>query len=376
MKRIDRYIIWSFLINYLLALSVQVGMYILLDIIVNFDLFTRGATYIHTGLFSAAAGLLGEIISFYMYRTLVIFQMMSGVIPLLAAGFTMIRMTRHRELTALLASGVSLYRIAAPVILCAIGFTLLVVLDQEVLMPGNINQLLRKHGQVTAAFVQNEPIYFIPESDHSLVLATSYDPATKTLRNVRIIERTAAGVPTARILAKKAVWEADAGEGPMRGGWLMSDVLQINDRKAGDPRRHPQLVKQMIYYTPLNPEQLKLMFEKKAVDYLSTAQINRMIIFSPPSTRVALEKIMYTRISQLIMNMVMLLIGIPFLLTREPGALVKNMFLCSMASGVCFVTTFVMYQLAGSGLSPFAGAAAPVILFGPLAIVMLDTLRT
>ena len=116
--------------------------------------------------------------------------------------------------------------------------------------------------------------------------------------------------------------------------------------------------------------------KKKAVDYLSTAQINRMIVFSPPSTRVALEKIMYTRISQLIMNMIMLLIGIPFLLTREPGALVKNMFLCSMVSGICFITTFVMYQLAGSGLSPFAGAAAPVILFGPLAVVMLDTLRT
>ncbi len=376
MKRMDRYIIWNFLVNYLLALSVLVGMYILLDIIVNFDLFTRGASYIHSGLLSAAAGLLGEIVSFYMYRTLVIFQMMSGVIPLLAAGFTMIRMTRHRELTALLASGVSLYRVAAPVVLCALGFTLLVVLDQEVLMPANINKLLRKHGQVAATFVQNEPIYFIPESDHSLVLATSYDPRTKTLRNIRIIERTAAGIPTARILAKKAVWDPGAGEGPMRGGWLMNDVVQINERKAVDPNRRPEPVKQMIYYTPLNPEQLKLMFEKKAVDYLSTAQINRMIVVSPPATRAALEKIMYTRISQLVMNMVMLLLGIPFLLTREPGALVKNMFLCSMVSGACFITTFVMYQLAGSGLSPFAGAAAPVILFGPLAVVMLDTLRT
>ena len=376
MKILDRYIIRNYLINCILALAVMIGMYILLDIIVNFDLFTRGSTYQHATAMQAFWGLLREITSFYLYRTLVIFAMISGIIPLLAAGFTMVRMTRNRELIALLASGVSLYRVAAPIILCAVGFNLLVVLDQEVLMPANISKLLRKHGQVSASFVHNEPIYFVPESDHSLVLAGSYNAKTKTMRQVRIIQRNRSGEAKAMILAKKAVWKNNIGEGPISGGWRMDDVVQINAAKAANPNDRPEPVKRMTYQTPVTPGQLNLIFQKKAVDYLSIAEISKLMLYSTPATRLSLEKIMYTRITQLIMNMIMLLIGIPFLLAREPDKLVTNMLWCSAISAICFITTFVCFQLAGSGLSPFAGAWLPVVLFGPLALVMLDMVKT
>ncbi len=376
MKILDRYIIRNYLINCILALAVMIGMYILLDIIVNFDLFTRGSTYQHATAMQAFWGLLREITSFYLYRTLVIFAMISGIIPLLAAGFTMVRMTRNRELIALLASGVSLYRVAAPIILCAVGFNLLVVLDQEVLMPANISKLLRKHGQVSASFVHNEPIYFVPESDHSLVLAGSYNAKTKTMRQVRIIQRNPSGEAKAMILAKKAVWKNNIGEGPISGGWRMDDVVQINAAKAANPNDRPEPVKRMTYQTPVTPGQLNLIFQKKAVDYLSIAEISKLMLYSTPATRLSLEKIMYTRITQLIMNLIMLLIGIPFLLAREPDKLVTNMLWCSAVSAICFITTFVCFQLAGSGLSPFAGAWLPVVLFGPLALVMLDMVKT
>ena len=376
MKLLDRYIIRSFLANYLLALGVLLGTYILLDLIVNFNLFAHGARYSSAAAWPAFLGLLKEIISFYMYRSLVIFQMIAGVIPLLAAGFTMFRMTRHRELTALLASGVSLYRVAAPIVLCALGFTLLVVLDQEVLMPHFVNQLLRKHGQVTETLARHQPIYFLPESDHSLVLASSYNPQDETLDHLRIIERNAAGVPTHRILARRAVGRPRIGEGPRTGGWLLSDVVRVNDRRGTNPNVRPEPVPQMVYTTPLNPGQLKLILRKNAVDYLATAQIDRLILYSPPALRLQLEKIMYTRSAQLVINMIMLLIGIPFLLTREPRRLVGNLFGCSLTTGLCFVTTFVCFQLAGANLSPFLGAWLPVIIFGPLAVVMLDGIKT
>ena len=376
MKILDRYIIRNYLINCLLALGVMIGMYILLDVIVNFNLFTQGHAYQHATAFQAFWGLLREITTFYLYRTLVIFAMISGIIPLLAAGFTMVRMTRNRELIALLDSGVSLYRVAAPIILCAVGFNLLVVVDQEVLMPANINKLLRKHGHVSTSFVNHVPIYFIPESDNSLVLASNYDAKTKTMEDVRIIQRNRQGEAKAMILAKKAVWKNDIGEGPVSGGWRMYDVVQINAARAANPHDRPEPIKEMTYQTPVTPGQLNLIFQKKAVEYLSTAQINKLILYSTPATRTALEKIMYTRITQLVMNMIMLLIGIPFLLAREPNKLITNMLWCSVISAGCFITTFVFFQLAGSGLSPFAGAWLPVVLFGPLAVVMLDMVKT
>jgi hypothetical protein len=76
------------------------------------------------------------------------------------------------------------------------------------------------------------------------------------------------------------------------------------------------------------------------------------------------------------MNIVLLLIGIPFLLTREPNRLVINMFYCTAVTGVIFVATFVIFQMAGTQLDPLWGAWLPVLVFGPFSLVMLDLIKT
>ena len=72
----------------------------------------------------------------------------------------------------------------------------------------------------------------------------------------------------------------------------------------------------------------------------------------------------------------MLLIGIPFLLTREPNRLVINMFYCTAVTGVIFVGTFVMFQMGGTQVDPLWAAWLPVLIFGPFSLVMLDTIKT
>ncbi|MCL2648566.1 MAG: LptF/LptG family permease, partial [Phycisphaerales bacterium] len=124
MRILDRYIVRSFLVNYLLALAVLIGMYILLDLIVNFDSFTKSPTATDV-VPPTAWNVLAGIADYYLYQFLVIFQQVSGAIPLLAAGFTMVRMTRHNELTAMLASGVSLFRVAVPIVLVSVAFSML-----------------------------------------------------------------------------------------------------------------------------------------------------------------------------------------------------------------------------------------------------------
>src|SRR5947209_8060232 len=113
MRILDRYIVRAFIFNYLLALVVLVGMAILLDLIVNLDSFSKSASAAAAqAANTSASSAIWNIIDYYSYQSLVMFQTVSGAIPLLAAGFTMVRMTRHHELTAMLASGVSLYRVA------------------------------------------------------------------------------------------------------------------------------------------------------------------------------------------------------------------------------------------------------------------------
>ena len=89
-------------------------MFILFDLIVNIQDFARSASAAGDGAASSTTWtVVADMFDYYLYQFPVIFQQVAGIIPLMAAGFTMIRMTRHNELTAMLASGVSLYRVAS-----------------------------------------------------------------------------------------------------------------------------------------------------------------------------------------------------------------------------------------------------------------------
>ena len=381
MRLLDRYIIKSFLVNYLLALGVLIGMYILLDLIVNFNDFTKGASPLAAAAATmpatSAYRILADMVDFYSYQLLVIFQQVSGVIPLMAAGFTMVRMTRHHELTAMLASGVSLYRVAAPIVLVSIGISALHVVNQEFVIsqPFVIEKLLRRHDEVNVAGAKAEPLMFIKDSDNSLLSARSYDPVKKLMKDVFIVQRNEWGMPTGHIVAGEAQWAVSPVDG--RECWVMQHVLEADDTPGKSVTEHVAQPAEVKYYeTGLTPEQVDLILSKKAVDYLSSEKVHELAKFSPAINQPMLYKIMHLRFTQPLMNIVMLLIGIPFLLTREPNRLVVNMFYCTAVSGFVFIATFVIFQMAGTQLNPLLAAWLPVLIFGPFALVMTDLIRT
>jgi len=104
--------------------------------------------------------------------------------------------------------------------------------------------------------------------------------------------------------------------------------------------------------------------------------VHELVRASPEANRPLLLKIMHLRFTQPLMNIIILLIGIPFLLTREPSRLVFNMFACVLVCGIVFISTFVLFQLGGTQINPLWSAWLPVIIFGPFAAVMLSEVRT
>ena len=391
MRILDRYILKSFLVNYLLALGVMLGMYVLLDLIVNVQDFARGATPgpgsgagMAAGVAPSAWDIASDMFDYYFYQLPVIFQQVSGIIPTLAAGFTMVRMTRHHELTAMLSSGVSLYRVAAPIILVSIALAALHVINQEFIIsrPFIIEKLLRKHDEVNQAALHNEPLLFIKNSDGSLLSAREYDPVKRKMTDVFIVYRSPTGTPISHTYAPQALWEVPPGKATE--AWVLSgpdrskaSVIAEDDTGGQGATRRPAFTAPMVVLTTqLTPEQIELILSKKAVDYLSSSRVRDLALFSPEVNRPLLYKIMHLRFTQPLMNIVMLLIGIPFLLTREPNRLIINMFYCTAVSGVIFVATFVIFQMGGTQLDPLLAAWLPVLVFGPFALVMMDTIQT
>ena len=62
-------------------------MYILLDLIVNVQDFARGAAAGTVVVAPSGWDIASDMFDYYLYQFPVIFQQVSGIIPLLAAGF-------------------------------------------------------------------------------------------------------------------------------------------------------------------------------------------------------------------------------------------------------------------------------------------------
>src|SRR5882762_2362796 len=120
MKILDRYVAASFVKNYILSFMILVGLYVTLDMLFNFD--DLMAIQTKSGYSGAETiwPLLRTLGDYYFYQIFLFFVQLSGIIPIVAAAFTLMRMSRQNELSAILSAGVPLLRVAWPIIVVAI----------------------------------------------------------------------------------------------------------------------------------------------------------------------------------------------------------------------------------------------------------------
>src|SRR5207237_7702334 len=124
----------------------------------NFDELAEVKTQAGSGLDSMLS-VSSAIAKFYFHQSFLFFIQLAGVIPVVAASFTLLRMSRFNELTATLAAGVSLLRMAAPIIFCGIILNLVLLpIDQELLVPHMIPKLTRSHDELKLTDLTSYPV--------------------------------------------------------------------------------------------------------------------------------------------------------------------------------------------------------------------------
>ena len=181
MKILDRYILIAFLKNYLISLMVLIGLYVVLDMVFNFDELAEYRDHLEAG--GGVAGvleLLRVIGDYYFYQCFRIFTHLSGIIPIVAAAFTLIRFTRFNELTAQLAAGVPLLRTAMPIVVAAMILNGLLIVDQEFIIPRIIPKLTRSHDKLHVSGGRTFPIHAMQDDANGLLNAGRFHWATGT----------------------------------------------------------------------------------------------------------------------------------------------------------------------------------------------------
>jgi lipopolysaccharide export system permease protein len=383
-KTIDRYIIKQFLLNYLLLFAALMLLIITLDLIVNLDEFTQVTDRMAE---SATGGekfraVIWAIVDFYGPQVFLFYVYAAGVLPIAAAGFTFAALMRSRELTAMLAGGISLYRVAVPVLVMGCMMSGLVLIDQELVIPALKEKLSRTHKHVKYGDVWPFAIEFVPDVADAdgdgvperdlLFFSNEYNNGTQTMDRPTILRRDLQGRAVEKITAAEAEWDSD------RGGWELIDGYSVQ-QSATDPSASRQLDPKPIQFikSDLDPTTLMMHRNSRMRQLLSLRELSDLMSRGNKIVpREELDRIRHGRFSLMVINVLILAMGLPFFLVRRPvnllTASVKAAPLCLGA----WAGSFIMMQVGGGDIPPALGAWLPTVMYLPVALFMLDRIET
>jgi lipopolysaccharide export system permease protein len=373
---LDRYVTAQFLRNFGIFFCSFTGLYVVVDTFNNLDEFlTYG---------ERQGNLAAVLLEYYSYRGLWFFDLTGSMLVLIAAMFTVAAMQRSNELTALLAAGISKRRIVKPMIVAAGVIAAAAVLNRELLLP-----------QVRHRLSRNAQDWM---GEAGMVLKPRYDYKTsifingqRTYANQQRIEKPAFRLPGelsaygSLISADFAYWQPP-GEG-RPGGYRF---VGLNSLDAIAKRPSLELEGERIVLSPsdtpwLGPQECFVVTEV-SFEQLEAGAVWRQ--FSSTSELIAglhNESLRYesdvrvnihARIIQPILDMSLLFLGLPLVLSRES----RNMFLsigrCGLIVIAFMITVMACHSLGRSlWIEPVRAAWLPLFIFIPSAAAMSGPLR-
>lgn len=367
MKTLDKYITENFLTGYVIAFAVLMGLRIMIDLFVNIDEFTEHAEL-------TTAQVLGNIVFYYGRHSFLYFRDFSGMITVVAAVFSLGKMTKNNELVAVMASGVSLKRVIAPILFLALAFTGVQVVDQEFFIPPMADKLVRSHDAVADTLFYD--MWFITDGNASMFNSPQFKVKEETIITPTIITRSKrqdSGLydVTGIIKADSAYYDLDTKSWIFDNGVLLKVSKELADRPY-------EIIKS--YPSDLTPKDIPVRRKSANMDLLSSYDLVRLARQNPKDlARLYAQK--NFRLTDPIINLVMLMISLPVLVCRDPKTLKSAVFISFALTGLCYIIMFVCkifaseVVIAGRAM-PELWAWLPIFIFLPIAFIELDAMKT
>lgn len=372
---IDRYIARRFLINFLTLLILLFVFVVSIDLVLALHRFTDVASQRvdpHGGVIARTLALTGVVLDFHAPRIFQFYAYMVGMLSVGAMGFTLAHMHRHRELVAIVACGIPLRRLAAPIIVSAIGLNVLQLLNQELVLPRLAPLLIRSHGDIGRQNIQTFDVPLTADGRGSLIQASSFDFQTGTLTLPTIIERDEGGHTIRRITAEEARWNKDHRRWELVGGRaIIIPPLEPAEQTAtmeGQPIE--------LYETDVTPEVLTMRHAGEFSTMLSLKQIRRMLATPGVVDTDALVRLACARFTTVLVNILVLLMTLPYFLLREPASLLRKSFWCAATAIPTMMGALLAAVIDLPGIPPVVEVLVPVGVLIPVAIFMMTSVRT
>jgi LPS export ABC transporter permease LptG/LPS export ABC transporter permease LptF len=296
---------------------------------------------------------------------------------LLAALVTIGLLTKNSELVVMKACGISLYRVALPMVGAAlVAGGVLFLLEETVLGPANrraeaIRHVIRGGSPQTFDVLLRQ---WVVGSGGEIYHFDYYDPRAKQLNGLSVYEfGSRMPILASRTYAERAVYVGGPDTGfdtwRLEEGWTR-ELTEDGETRAFNPFSELQVaIEPSAYFATQQPDE-RFMSYGQLRDY--TARL-RASGFDVSSQLVALER----KLSFPFVALVMTLIAVPFAVTTGRRGAMYGVGVGIVLAITYWVAISIFAALGAGGLlSPALAAWAPNLLFGAGAGYLLLTVRT
>lgn len=306
MRIIDRYMVRGFLGPFIWCLFSFVIMAIIIDIFSFIDDIVK---------YHIPAS---SIVAFYVYYSPSILIQVAPMAMLLSTIYVLSNLNKHNEIIAMKSSGISLWRVIAPILILGLVVSMMtfIVNDRVIPISSKVSNAIRrdelekeKRKERRAKIVENVALYGV---GNKIMFARSYDTEKKILTDIIIHEHDRHESLVSKITAQSATWTGK--------GWMFHNVIMYRIDNAG------QILGEPLFYD----EKLLSLKEKPGdfanrewqSDYMSYGELKKYIRnFKGTSTKMIRSLLvdLHYKVSFAFINLIIILIGAPFALINTRG---------------------------------------------------------
>jgi lipopolysaccharide export system permease protein len=369
MRILDRYIAKYFALNVVLLCVTLAAFVVGVDIFLNLKIFIRTAKMIagdDASGFRILVQTCLNVIDLWGPRLLQLFSYIVGLVCVAAMGFTLSTLVRRREIVAALAGGVSLHRLAAPFLAVTLGFQMLALVNQEIVLPRIAHLLPRGAGDTFKRTIDSFPVQLYSDGQDRKFYAASFDPKTQRMEQVDIFERNTDKSLARRIHADGAYWDA-----PSKSWILENPVVESTSAEARQTIDRIQ--------TDLEPTAILVKHLQGYAANLSWRQASQMLSSGVKIDQAMQRKIvrnMYAKPALATTNILAFLIAISFFLTRQPVSMVTQSIKCAPVAIAAMLGGALGAAAPLPGFPVAVSVFVPSMLLVPLAAAAIFSLRS
>jgi lipopolysaccharide export system permease protein len=365
---IDRYIGRAQLHAFVVVFVSLAGLYLVFDAFTNMEEFISH---------SATTGSLAKVLAgYYGCRLVLFFDTASPVVALASAMFALSWLERHNELTALLAAGVTRWRIARPVLVFSAVVALVAAGSRELVLP-RIRESFARNAQDLRGDVLTS---FAPRYDNSTEILFRGDGAQAA--GSRIYAPSLVMPPQLaghgpQITAGEAFWRAAEGERPsgylLRGVTEPADIdalppLEIDGRRVVMSRSTEPWLQPRECFVVSDVTFEQLIGSTNWSQYSSTPELVRAIRNPSLGVGTDIPLRVHARFMAPLLDMSLVMLGIPLVLGPSRRGVFVAVGLCVLMTVVFFLAVLGCHSLVtGDAFSPAVGAWMPLLILAPLA---------